>query len=111
MLISGYGKEFDDPIYDAMTLAVDGELWKGSTDRHSAKLQKAWNKAWDALKENDNSTAWDVLMREQYSHEIAQYQALSMRKLRAVLRIMSYESGAPFYCAVVALGNKLGEKK
>lgn len=103
-----------DPIYDAMALAIEGVKWKGSTDRHIFKLQHAWFRAWgvvDTTALGASSMNWEALMREQHAAEIAQYKALSMRKLRAVLKLMDYEAGLPFYCAVMALASKLEEKQ
>lgn len=97
-----------EPIYDAMSLAVLGEMWRGSTALHEDSLQQAWNSAWDALGNvSFPSEHWDDTMRRVHAEQIAQYDALSKQELMALFKLMTYKSGVPFYCAVLALANKL----
>ena len=100
----------NDPVYDAMALAVCNERWLGSTANHHKRLQRAWNMAWGMDRPGrafDSSEHWDAAMLRVYADEIAQFDALSMAELKATLKLMTYESGEAFYCAVMALTLKL----
>lgn len=99
-------------VHDAMALAVCGELWKGSVDKHPPELARAWRDAWgpviiDVVKAKRllgrDDYDWDTSMRALYPEEINRFAALGYDGLRATLRIMTYEAGLPFYCAVTAL--------
>lgn len=99
-------------IHDAMALAVCDELWKSRTDNHPPELARAWLAAWKP-EIFDNAKAqellgrqffnWDVGMSVLYPEEIDRFAALGYDGLRATLRIMTYEAGLPFFCAVTAL--------
>ncbi len=97
-------------VCNAMAIAACGQRWRGSTGLHPPALEKAWDSAW-GMSTPDRafmpSEFWDESMARLYPDEIARFDTLSAPELMALFKIMSPESGQAFYCAVMALANKI----
>lgn len=92
-------------VCDAMAIAVCDENWRGSVDMHDKRLGLAWSTGWEFCEQGNGG--WFDIMQERYLPMINEFKGLPLRELRAVMRMMTYESGLPFFCAVMALALKM----
>lgn len=90
---------------DAMAIAVCDENWKGEVGLHNKNLALAWGTGWEFCQQGEGN--WFEVMQDRYMPMINEFRTLPVRELRAVMRMMTYESGLPFFCAVMALALKM----